>query len=336
MNPEDHAPAAHAASVLSSQLLVQDLVGPRAGDSPALSNELLSALSEAQGDVATIGDMAGLSQRMISVKVDQQQRRLLDQQVGDQEVREKARLASLSLPHSGDWLNVAPMRALGLHLRPQEFILAAKYRLGLPIFIQEGPCPACLRHSDALGDHALCCGVGGERISRHNGLRDALFDTASRAGLGPTKEGRFLLPGDDRRPADVLLPHWVAGRDGALDVTVIHPFQDATVAQAAQEPGHALQFAFDRKMRGAAEDCQRQGIAFLPMVVESMGGWHSTAEREVKKLGSCLARHTGQCEGEAISHLWGRLGILLQRGNAAILGNRVPSLPEPAIDGIQE
>ena len=30
-------------------------------------------------------------------------------------------------------------------------------------------------------------------------------------------------------------------------------------------------------MRGPAEDCQRQGIAFLPLVVESMGGWHATA-----------------------------------------------------------
>ena len=63
------------------------------------------------------------------------------------------------------------------------------------------------------------------------------------------------------------------------------------------------------------------------LVVESMGGWHATAERQVKKLGSCLARHTGQSEGEAISHLWGRLGILLQRGNAAILANRVPTYP---------
>ena len=106
-----------------------------------------------------------------------------------------------------------------------------------------------------------------------------------RAGLGPTREGRFLLPGDDRRPADVLLPHWDAGRDGALDVTVIHPFQAATVAQAALEPGHALQFAHDRKVRGAAEDCQRQGIAFHPLVMDSMGGWHATAERHVKKLG---------------------------------------------------
>ena len=62
------------------------------------------------------------------------------------------------------------------------------------------------------------------------------------------------------------------------------------------------------------------------MVAETFGGWHPGAEREVKKLGAALARHTGQEEGEAISHLWSRMGILLQRGNAAILGNRVPIL----------
>ena len=32
----------------------------------------------------------------------------------------------------------------------------------------------------------FCCESGGERISRHNALRDALFDTAVAAGLGPT------------------------------------------------------------------------------------------------------------------------------------------------------
>ena len=63
-------------------------------------------------------------------------------------------------------------------------------------------------------------------------------------------------------------------------------------------------------------------------------GWLPSAQREVKKLGSSLARHTAQDKAEAVSHLWGRLGILLQRGNAAILGNQVPALPDPQIDGI--
>ena len=66
----------------------------------------------------------------------------------------------------------------------------------------------------------------------------------------------------------------------------------------------------------------------------SFGGWHPEAGRQVKKLGAALARHTGQEEGEAVSHLWSRMGILLQRGNAAILGNRIPNQPGAYIDGI--
>ena len=119
-----------------------------------------------------------------------------------------------------------------------------------------------------------------------------------------------------------------------MDVTVVTPLQDATLPEAAATPGHALHYAYGNKVRGAGEDCRRQGIAFLPIVVESFGGWHDeVAEREVRKLGATLARHTGQEESEAIGHLWGRLGVLVQRGNAAILGNRVPSMPDPLING---
>ena len=95
-----------------------------------------------------------------------------------------------------------------------------------------------------------------------------------------------------------------------------------------------MEYAFGNKVRGAEEDCWAQGIAFLPIVAESLGGWHNVAEREVKKLGAALARHTGQEEGEAISHLWGRLGVLLPRGNAAILANRVLALPDAQINGV--
>ena len=61
--------------------------------------------------------------------------------------------------------------------------------------------------------------------------------------------------------------------------------------------------------------------------------WHEAAVREVERLGAALARQSGQEEEEAVRHLWGKLGMLLQRGNAAILANRVPSFPAPAIDG---
>ena len=126
----------------------------------------------------------------------------------------------------------------------------------------------------------------------------------------------------------------MGGKDAALDVTVVTPIQDICMPGAANTAGHALNHAYGRKLNGAEEECRRQGIAFLPIVAETFGGWHPEAGRQVKKLGTALARHTGQEEGEAVSHLWSRMGILLQRGNAAILGNRIPTQPGAYIDGI--
>ena len=243
------------------------------------------------------------------------------------DVREVARLASLGLPYAGAWLQAVPMPALGLYLQPSEFVLAIRYRLGCPVFDRAGPCPACLRHSDALGDHAMCCGHQGERIARHNSLRDAIHSSAAAAALNPTKEGRYLLPGNNRRPADIYLPGWAAGLDAALDVTVVNPLQDATVERAAVTPGHALQYRYNAKMASAAEECQAQGIAFLPLVVESLGGWDDSAVREMKKIASALARSSGEDEGETWRKMITRLSILLMKGNSALLAGRTPTSP---------
>ena len=139
------------------------------------------------------------------------------------------------------------------------------------------------------------------------------------------KEGRFLLPGCDRRPADVFIPGWAAGRDAALDVTVVNPLQAGTVSGASITPGYALDFRYNAKMSESEEACNRQGITFLPVVLESLGGFHRVASREVKKLASALARHTGDEEGGTIRKCFVRLSVLLMKGNAAILCNCVPA-----------
>ena len=82
-----------------------------------------------------------------------------------------------------------------------------------------------------------------------------------------------------------------------------------------------------------AVHCRAQGIVLLPLAMETFGGWHEVAEQQVKKLASALAWHNGQEEGEAIGHTWSRLGVFLQRGNAAMMANRIPSFPAPATDG---
>ena len=120
------------------------------------------------------------------------------------------------------------------------------------------------------------------RRENSNLLRDAIFSAAQSAALGPTMEERFLLPGSERKTADVLIPHWAGGKDATFDITVIHPLQSA----------------------------------------ESLGGCHRVTEAEVRKLGSALGRHTGQEEGEATSQLFQQLSILLMKGNSALFLNR--------------
>ena len=133
--------------------------------------------------------------------------------------------------------------------------------------------------------------------------------------LGPTREGRFLLPGNDRRPADLFIPHWTGGRDSALDVCVTHPLRATVLARAAAEPGYAAEEAYRRKMANSTEDCRREGIVFLPLAAESLGGWHPVAVQQGDKLASALARHTGEDEGVASRNFWQRLRVTLQKGN---------------------
>ena len=70
--------------------------------------------------------------------------------------------------------------------------------------------------------------------------------------------------------------------------------------------------------------CREQGIAFIPIVAESLGGWHRVALEQLQKLGSVLARHTGQDEGQMVDHLVKRVSFILQNGLASMLLNRVP------------
>ena len=301
---------------------------------PSISSPLLNILVANMGEEASVSVLRGLAQKKVSLKIDLNNLKLLTNHISGLEVtRDIARLASLGLPQAGSWLNVVPSPVLGLHLRPPEFIVSVKYRLGMDIFSTNGKCTACPLPSDSRGDHAISCGYEGERISRHNHLRDALYKTAVQACLGPTREDIALIPGSDARPADLLIPNWSMGKDAAMDITVVNPLQAALVAGAAATPGHALTKRFGEKMTKHGEGCRLAGLVFIPLPFETLGGWHEETVTQVKRLGSALARHTGQEESEAIRHVAQRLAVLLAKGNAALLLNRVPAFPSPDTDG---
>ena len=183
------------------------------------------------------------------------------------------------------------------------------------------PAPECHSTADEFGDHQVGCGGNGDRIARHNAIRDVLFVAAQSAALAPSREASGVVPDSLSRPADILLPTWRHGRPAALDVHVISPLQQLTLHEAASTPGHALEVGVQRKLSAHLSACRDAGVDFSPIVAETLGGL--IAQRVVSHLDSY----------DPTSHLFYRLAIALWRGNVCLWVHRHPSLP-PTVDGV--
>ena len=118
-----------------------------------------------------------------------------------------------------------------------------------------------------------------------------------------------------------------------MDVTVVSPLLPDRVTNSIATPGHTLTVAFNDKCRDYLAACHREGISFIPLPVENSGGWHNTAMDQIRKLAKAQARTTGKDEDEAARHLFQRLGVLLDKGNAALYLNRITSSPMPDVNG---
>ena len=110
-----------------------------------------------------------------------------------------------------------------------------------------------------------------------------------------------------------MIRRWSDGKDAALDVTVTSPLASSNLAAATARKGGALDKAYDRKMRDTADACRQQGLVFLPIALETLGGMHHLAIRQLKRLGSALARHTGSDERETIGHLIQKISLHLDK-----------------------
>ena len=211
--------------------------------------------------------------------------------------------------------------------------MSAHYRLGMPVYLSDGFCIACRQgNSDCYGNHAISCGSHGERLARHNHLLDAIFATTACAHFAPTKEDRALLPNSAGHPADVMIGNFCRGLQAALDISVINPLQAAMVHSAAVEPGYALRYRHKQKLSKYRDRCMAEGIQFCPVICETTGSWHGQAEQTLRRIGQALTRATGGDEKEVVSHMFGRLSVLLQRDNSMLLPNHVPTVTQPEVD----
>ena len=123
----DHAGVAYTSSFLASLDLKEQILGieEEADDTlPLLPADLVARLEDKMGTEISVAILRSESQKEMSLKVDQRIHKQFTETIAESgNTREIARISSLALPYAGAWLNVTPSPALGLHLRPSEFVL---------------------------------------------------------------------------------------------------------------------------------------------------------------------------------------------------------------------
>ncbi len=105
------------------------------------------------------------------------------------------------------------------------------------------------------------------------------------------------------------------------------------MAGSALLKGHALQVGEKRKMAAHQDECTVAGVAFIPLIVESLGGWSQKGLEVITKLGRLQALRSGTPLADSTRHLFQRLATCLWRGNAAMWVNRQPTVA-PQTDGV--
>ena len=128
---------------------------------------------------------------------------------------------------------------------------------------------ALVLHHLLLQCSAVQCS-GGMCIACYKHMRDNLYVVVVEAQ--PSQEGACL---HTRHPAAASGPPHPP-LDAALDITVTHSLQEATRTGAATTPWFALNQAYAGKVAGAGELCRQEGLVFICLAAESLGGLHPT------------------------------------------------------------
>ena len=154
----------------------------------------------------------------------------------------------------------------------EPYSLLLQWHLGLPLVAVEAagrPCPTCGGAVDPFGDHSVSCGHAAFG-KRHLGIQMFLCRALSNARVPHDRE--VAVTGDLSRPADVLLKEWSAGKDLAVDLTVVHP---AAVSAPRPATGSAQAFlaqAARLKCQASERKCAEVGVGFTPMIFDTWEG----------------------------------------------------------------
>jgi len=312
------------------------------GSDPSPERVALDAYNASVNDDARLppDPSVKVAQKALSAAID---KRTFANLVGpDVSVSRRAHLSLITAPGAGLFWQAAPSKEVQLNNEPALFVAMLQRWLRIPFASEDLLCPCCDGVLDHFGDHALVCCCGGDRTRRHNLLRNMVYHAAVAANLNPELEKPGLLPPrplvgsgfengssfdehhsnrSARRPADVYVPRWRSGPPAAWDFAVTSGMRLEALGDSARDPGAVLSRYEDFKCMhlDTKVQCQGQGINFLPMVIEAVGGgWGAVARSVWTELAKSSALATGELTTESASAimLHQRLSMTLHRENA--------------------
>ena len=233
-------------------------------------------------------------------------------------------MLAVSTPESGAWLQALPVSSLGLKLDDTTLRLGVSLRLGLASCVPHS-CRNCGASVGCLGLHGLTCRKGNGRFHRHATVNDVVHRALSAAGIPSRLEPPGLARSDGKRPDGMSLAPWERGKPLVWDVTIPDSLAVSYRSAATCGPGSVAALAESRKLSKYAH--LSSSYFFCPIAIESLGALGTRSASVIHELGRKIRRRSG--DKNAFSYLLQRLSVAVQRGNATLMVDTLPSSFDP-------
>jgi hypothetical protein len=175
-------------------------------------------------------------------------------------------------------------------LKPEEFQIWAKLRLGYKIFPQAKECFQCGEVSDEFGQHLLLCNKARKDASFV--IRDVVDAIAKDCGCRTVVEANNIFDDSQERPADILISNEDTGLHLSEDVSLTSPH--VATNKVNSRAGNAAIARHKTKVDKYGARCKEAGLTCTPVVLEHYGGYTSYTESMlINKLASAWSKNSG-------------------------------------------
>ena len=182
------------------------------------------------------------------------------------------------------------------------------FRLGIKIY-EKHPCK-CGEAVDELGHHPFSCKRNYGKTIRHNLVNNILNKSLTAAGIQNRLEPSYLSSTNGLRPDGITLLPFHRGRALVWDVTLPHPLTTTHLKNFT--PAETARVAEAQKNTKYEEF--RRSYHFMPVAIETTGGYGPQATQLIKSISKSLIDKTGDVRAGTFFRQ--RISLGVQRGNA--------------------